>query len=439
MKVDEDLVHGQARRDHDVLAVDTFRIGAKSPLLHHQIHDVPDIFRGRHDFCGDHGLFNAIDLAGIRQEHRVVHLDHLPALQVHVVDHTGVSCDDVHIVFPAQPFLNDLHVEQPEEPATEAEPQRGTGLSLIHKRGIVQLQFCHTELELFVVCRVDGIDPAEHHGLDLLKSGQRLFAGIFHRGDGVPHFRIGGTLDVGDDIAHLTRLQHIGRLHVRLEHTNFLDLAFQTGAEETQPVAPAQAALEDTHVCHHAPVGIVDGVKDQRGSSFLLFPDRRRHRVHDRLQQRMDPLPRLGGNGKRLLLRDRKDLFQLFTAHFHIRRRKVDLVDDGDDRQIVLHCHVHVGNGLRLNALRGIDHQHGTVTGGKRPAHFVSKVHVTRGINQVQLVCFAIIRLILHADRVGLDGDPALLFQIHGIQQLVMDQIPLFDGMSLLHQAVGKR
>ena len=40
------------------------------------------------------------------------------------------------------------------------------------------------------------------------------------------------------------------------------------------------------------------------------------------------------------------------------------------------------------------------------------------GVDQIQLINLAILRGIHHADGVGLDGDAALSFQIHCVQNL---------------------
>ena len=46
--------------------------------------------------------------------------------------------------------------------------------------------------------------------------------------------------------------------------------------------------------------------------------------------------------------------------------RKVDLVDDGDQLEVVLDCEVRVRHRLRLDALRGIDDEEGSLAGLER-------------------------------------------------------------------------
>ena len=49
------------------------------------------------------------------------------------------------------------------------------------------------------------------------------------------------------------------------------------------------------------------------------------------------------------------------------RVRQVDLVDDGDELQVVLDGEVGVGDGLRFDALGGVNHEQGAFAGRQRP------------------------------------------------------------------------
>ncbi len=61
-----------------------------------------------------------------------------------------------------------------------------------------------------------------------------------------------------------------------------------------------------------------------------------------------------------------------------VRVGEVDLVDDGDHLEVVVDRLVHVGEGLRLDALGGVDHQERALTRGERPRHLVGEVDVAR-------------------------------------------------------------
>ncbi len=99
--------------------------------------------------------------------------------------------------------------------------------------------------------------------------------------------------------------------------------------------------------------------------------------------------------------------------------RQVDFIHDRNDFQVVLNGQIQIGNGLCLNALRRIHDQQGAFTGRNAARHFVAEVDVSWSVNQVQTVFFAV-EGIVHLDRVALDGDTALSFQIHIVQELLL-------------------
>ena len=61
-------------------------------------------------------------------------------------------------------------------------------------------------------------------------------------------------------------------------------------------------------------------------------------------------------------------LGQLGGVLLRLRRRQVDLVQHRDDVQVVLERQVEVGERLRLDALGGVDEQHGALAGGEAAA-----------------------------------------------------------------------
>ena len=64
--------------------------------------------------------------------------------------------------------------------------------------------------------------------------------------------------------------------------------------------------------------------------------------------------------------------------------RKIDLVDDRDDLEIVSDGQVGVGERLRLDALRGVDEKQRTLAGGERPRDLVAEVDVARRVDEVE-------------------------------------------------------
>ncbi len=118
--------------------------------------------------------------------------------------------------------------------------------------------------------------------------------------------------------------------------------------------------------------------------------------------------------------------------------RQVDLVQDRHQLVIVVDCLINVGQRLGFHTLRCVHHQQRTFAGRKRAGHFIGKVDVTGRVDEVQHIGFAVIRLVVQAHGLGLDGDAALAFDIHRIENLFR-HIALGKAACRLDQPVSQR
>ena len=80
------------------------------------------------------------------------------------------------------------------------------------------------------------------------------------------------------------------------------------------------------------------------------------------------------------------DVLDLALALVGLRARQIDLVDDRDDLEAVVHGEIGVGQRLRFDALRGIDEQQRAFARGQRARHLVAEVHVAWRVDQVEHV-----------------------------------------------------
>ena len=71
---------------------------------------------------------------------RVVDVDGLAVARDHFVDHGRRARDQVELVLALEPLLHDVHVQQAEEPAAEAEAERRRHLGLVVQRRVIQLE-----------------------------------------------------------------------------------------------------------------------------------------------------------------------------------------------------------------------------------------------------------------------------------------------------------
>jgi hypothetical protein len=68
--------------------------------------------------------------------------------QLDLVDHRGGGGDQIEVELAAQPLLDDLEMQEPEEAAAEAEAERGRGFHLEREARVVEAQLAHGGAQL---------------------------------------------------------------------------------------------------------------------------------------------------------------------------------------------------------------------------------------------------------------------------------------------------
>ena len=155
--------------------------------------------------------------------------------------------------------------------------------------------------------------------------------------------------------------------------------------------------------------------------------------------QFFDALARLAGDLERVVGGNADDLLDFLDDARRIGGRQVDLVDDRHHFETELGGGVAIGDALRLDTLRGIDHQQRAVAGRQRARHFVREVHVPGGVDEIQLVALAVaLRRVIESDRLRLDGDAALALELERIEHLIL-HLAGFEAAANLDEPVGQR
>ena len=93
---------------------------------------------------------------------------HSPLRSQHAVVDVRRGHDQVEVEFALEPLADDLHVQQPEEAAAEAEAERARRLGLVEERRVVELQPLERVAQLGVLVGVLGKRPANTIGLTSL-------------------------------------------------------------------------------------------------------------------------------------------------------------------------------------------------------------------------------------------------------------------------------
>jgi hypothetical protein len=207
-------------------------------------------------------------------------------------------------------------------------------------------------------------------------------------------------------------------------------------AHELDSLPLAKRAFLDAHINHHTLVGVEVAVVHEGLERDGGVAGRRRDTVDDGLDDVIDPKTRLAAGAKDLLGLDAKGAIDLGADIVGPGDGHVDLVQDRDDGEVVLDGEVGVGDGLRLDALGGIDKEDGPLAGGEAAADLVAEIDVPWGIDEIQLVPVA---LVVVEDRDGMhaDRDAALPLEVHGIEHLVAE-VAFADGSGLEEELVAE-
>ena len=366
------------------------------------------------------GLLLLDDVGGVRIGGRVIDHLHSAIGQGQPVADAGGGGNDVQVKLPLQTLGDDLHVEQAQEAAAEAEAQSRAGLQLKGQGSVVELQLFQGVFQVGVLGTVGGVDAAEDHGFDLTVAGQGLRGGVVGQGDGIAHAGVLHRLDAGGQVADLAGLQlaaggQAGGTHVAHLHQRELG----PGGHQADGVAGLDGALKHADINDDALVAVVDAVKDQGLEGSVRVTGGGGDVADHPLQHLIDVEAGLGGDAGSVQAGQADDVLHLLGHLVRVGRGQVDLVQDGHQLQVMLQRHISVGQCLGLHALGGVHHQDGTLAGGQAAAHLVGKVHMARGVDEVELVGLAVLGGVVHGHGAGLDGDAALPLDVHVVQDLV--------------------
>ena len=183
--------------------------------------------------------------------------------------------------------------------------------------------------------------------------------------DGVSDLYFSRRFHVGDDIADVSCLKLFGLRHLGCEVSNFFDLVVSGSMKELDFVTLLHLTGDNANVGNDASIGIIKRVEDRGPKKTVWVFYGRWNELHNSLEDVLDPDPLLRGSRDGVVARNSEDFLKLGAASIDIGSRKVDLVEYGDNGEILFHGEVHVGHGLGFDTLRGINDENGSLAGGK--------------------------------------------------------------------------
>ena len=438
VEIEHDFVERQLVGDqHAVGGLELERL-LHAALVLAQLQDGADELRRRQDHRGDDRLFDLVDVPGLGQLRRAVDLDQFAVGLGHAIQHARRGGDQVHVEFALEPLLHDLHVQQAEEAAAEPEPERHRRFRLEEERRVVETQFLERLAELGILVALHRIEAREHHRLERLEAGerrQRRPVRVRHR---VADLRVGDHLDAAGDEADFARAQRLDLHRPRREDAERLDLVVLPRVHQRDLHRIPDRAFQHADDDHHAAVGVVPRVENQRLERRVGVAFGRRQPGHDRLENVLHASALFGTGEDGGISVKADNFFELPPRLVGLRARQIDLVDDRDDLEIVVDREIGVGQRLRFDALRRIDQQQGALAGGQRARDFVAEVDVAGRIDQVEDVGLTVIRRIRQPHRMRLDRDAALALEVHAVEHL-RRHLARLQRAGDLEKAVGQR
>ena len=199
-----------------------------------------------------------------------------------------------------------------------------------------------------------------------------------------------------------------------------------------------QHTVHDTHVGDDAAVRVVHGVEDHRARRGVGGSLGGGDNLDDAIEEILDALAGLTRDLQDLALVAANQLSDLVRVLLRLRARQVDLVEDRDDRKVILEGQIQVRERLGLDALRGVDKEDCTLARRQGAGDLVGEVHVTGRVDHVERVGGALV-CPRHAHRLALDRDAALTLDVHAIEVLVAHLARLDDAGQLEHAVRERR
>ena len=275
-------------------------------------------------------------------------------------------------------------MEQAQKAAPEAEAECLGCFRFVLERGVVELELGESFLEIVIAGVVDRIQAAVHHGLHLTVSLQRFFGRTVDFRDGVADTHIFDIFDGGADPADIAGIELILDDFFWRAHADLDDFVFGAGRHETDLVFRPDGTVLDADISDDPAIRIVERVEHERLERRFGISGRGRQLGDDLFEDLFYVQSGFCGNFNGVGAVEPDQILDLLFYDFRLRAWQIDLVEDRQDLKIVFQREIHVGQGLGLHALGGVDDKHRAVARGERAGNFIGKIDMAWRVDQMK-------------------------------------------------------
>ena len=438
VEFDDELSQRQVVNDSRAFGSDVVEVEIDAAFVLTELHHLADVVLRCVHSQTDHRLLNFLDVALRRKIRGTMRLDHLARLFDDAINNVWRCRHKMNIKFPFKPLTRDIHVKKSQEAAAETEAQCRRRFRIIRQRSVVELELFQGITQLRKIVALHRIQSAVHDRFDRLIARQRLFRRIGSIRHGVADAGFIKSFDARCEIADLAGAEPVNRGPAGREDSNFLDRVGGPSRHHLHDIARFDRPVHQADVADDAAVIIVHSIKDQCLERRVVAPLGMRDAGNDLFEDVRDAGSFLGAAADRFGSVNADHVLDFMPDLLGTRRRQIDLVQHGQNSQVIVDGLISICQRLRLHALRGVDDEQSAFAGRKRPRDFVAEVDMPGRIDQVEDVVFAVLGFVVHAHGNGLDRDPAFALDIHVVEDLLF-HVAFCDRASHFQKTVSNR